>query len=621
MNKENRELLKQFQCDEIRQAEESFAQTLSENNQVRLFFINENQAFTDGRNIVVDPAQDELFADQKASKEIETFLKWPTDSLNDPFNVLHLVTRAQTIHECLHLLYTDFPAEYVNNPKFKTKNEIKTIAMISNIIEDAYIEAAGCSVFDNLELFLKFMRVARLFANNLSEGTIEREFKQEFQSDSNITPLTDYLEYMATFLLYPMVQLSNPSQKIVRYVEMTKELFIKGSISPACQERYQISCQIYDLIYPLIPENEEIQSEKIELLLGEIKTHRENQTIFLERHQGRRQEVFTHLFTDLDGKMKTNENDIQQLIILIAKYQAEKEIILTKLNYTGYITSYTGRDYDCSIIHKNIQIKENHPKINLNLKKAYQNIYHHYKINIDSYNSKFIQLLKGRTTVKEENYQYGVGISSKKLADPQKRYWYRNIIGIDIPDMAILLLIDGSGSMDGARRENAMYSSIILHEVLKKQEIEHAIVEHRAVYNAPEMDVNVLVGFHAKEEEKYNLMQLDALDNSRDSLALFWAERYLNQNVNNEHKIIIVISDGEPYHAYDDYSPPVSIQDCANAVKKIMKRGTEIIAISLDDEDSFETYDSLKAIYPNLVRCNDLTRLTGQLLGIISKLL
>ena len=45
MKKGAREILKQFQCDYIRILEETFAQTLSESGQVRLFFINDNQAF------------------------------------------------------------------------------------------------------------------------------------------------------------------------------------------------------------------------------------------------------------------------------------------------------------------------------------------------------------------------------------------------------------------------------------------------------------------------------------------------------------------------------------------------------------------------------------------------
>ena len=44
MEKEYQELLAKFQCDYNRIAEETFAQTLAENEKVRLFFINENLA-------------------------------------------------------------------------------------------------------------------------------------------------------------------------------------------------------------------------------------------------------------------------------------------------------------------------------------------------------------------------------------------------------------------------------------------------------------------------------------------------------------------------------------------------------------------------------------------------
>lgn len=63
-------------------------------------------------------------------------------------------------------------------------------------------------------------------------------------------------------------------------------------------------------------------------------------------------------------------------------------------------------------------------------------------------------------------------------------------------------------------------------------------------------------------------------------------------------------------------------KDTANAAKKIINRGTNIIAVALDDEcgdDEYSTYNDLKEIYPHLVQCKDLKRLTGQILNIISK--
>ena len=66
-----------------------------------------------------------------------------------------------------------------------------------------------------------------------------------------------------------------------------------------------------------------------------------------------------------------------------------------------------------------------------------------------------------------------------------------------------MFLIDGSGSMAGNRREAAIISSVILHEVLKKNNIPHSIVEHRAIYGEPLLIHNILVDFKARNEEKY----------------------------------------------------------------------------------------------------------------------
>ena len=114
--------------------------------------------------------------------------------------------------------------------------------------------------------------------------------------------------------------------------------------------------------------------------------------------------------------------------------------------------------------------------------------------------------------------------------------------------------LDGSGSMAGDRRNSAMISSVILHEVLKKQGIEHAIVEHRGNKKIDnEIDINILVDFNAREEEKLNIMQLDAASDNRDGVALYWAEKYINQKTFCDNKLIIVLSDGQPAHTYGEY--------------------------------------------------------------------
>lgn len=680
-------ILDKFQTEKNRLVEESFARTFAENDEARLFFINEDAAYTDGKNIIVDPAFLDIYRDEECIKKTEKALGWQGLLNDSPWNVLKMETRALTLHECLHLIYTDFPNAVERDPELDSYNKKKVVADISNIIEDAYIEAVAASVYDNISLYLMFNRYAMFFAHKEVEGTSRRLLKiekpaelkdfvpPENSNNGSITKTADekqkkllkkyqkfvdaekkieilitYFNYMGAIIDFPMFEYGAPPLEIAEYVEKTKHLFLDGCVASSPKKRYEYSKEIYRIILPLIPDD--LDGEISESLLDDKfsgkGTHSPNKySIGGKQKKGKEQKVTTRLFVNIDGSakkdfkgsdgkgftitpgksgdgikvnyIKTDDPNIIQLIKLINEFRNDEKNVDALLSFKGFRVEHKAGNYDASPVHKNIKINENHPKINLNMRAAYRNVFDNYRMNINSYNSRFLQLLQAQVPTREYHFLFGSGIRSKDLGDTKKRYWYRNQLGNDIPDLSVLLLIDGSGSMEGERRNSAINSSVILHEVLKTQGIQHAIVEHRARFSAPEVDINILVDFDGREEEKFNLMMLKAEDNTRDALALFWAERYINTKTYCENKLIIVISDGEPCHDYDGYCPPVSVKDTANAAKKIMNRGTNIIAVSLDDAEDFTTYEELKEIYPNLIGCNDLKRLTGQLLHVISK--
>lgn len=643
MNKQEKENLKIFQTEDNRKIEEDFASMLAENPNLRLFFINENQAYTDGKNIVVDPANDELFCDYTALKNTEEFLGLPQRFSLDNFIALKMITRAQTIHEALHIIYTNFPPDLLKDPRGNTKFNQMILSSISNVIEDAFIEAAGVSEFDNMNIFLAFSRVSRLFSTTPAKGTIQRKFEEFAESDekviseeernmqNNINLVMEYIDYFATLLLYPMVKLEEPSKEIKEYVDMTKDLWIEGSICEDADKRYEYTSNIFDRIKPLIPEIEDNDIEKygyvkkfISALVGDERTHSgKDMSINQHSYKGRRASVTRRLFSDLDGN-RIEDNYLDQYLYELEKFEHDKKQSMSQASRTTIYSEYTGEELKASAIHKNIKIKVTYPKPNPNMKKAYDNIYNRYRLNINSYNAKFNQLLKGKVESLEDKFDFGAGIASKRLGDIKKRYWYRKIQGIDVPDVAILFLVDGSGSMEGVKNENAIKSLVILHEVLSKNGIEHAIVEHRAVFEKPLVKHKILVDFNYYKEDKYNILLLDADDGTREGLSLVWAEKYLKEHSHAEHKVIICISDGYPCHAVnerDEYFPPVSTKDTNNAAKKVEKDGISIIGVALEEEKG-ETfcYDALKEVYDRVIAVDDMNHLTTQLLNLISKL-
>lgn len=646
MDKQDKNILKIFQTEDNRKIEEGFATMISENPNLKLFFINENQAYTDGRNIVVDPANDELFCDDIALQKTEQFLEIPASFSKDRFLALKMITRSQNIHESLHIIYSNFPLECLKDKRATTKFRQMILSNISNIIEDCFIEAAGASEFDNMNLFLTFGRVSRLFSTMPAKGTIQRAFEEfgckneeatqpseeEIEINKKINLLMEFINYFITMLLYPMVQLEEPSEDIKEYIDKTKDLWIEGSICGNPEKRYTYTSRIFDIIEPLIPGISDKQIKKYEYfkefiseVVGDEKTHSgKGMSINQYNNKGKNAVITRRLFTTLDGK-KTDDNYLEQFNYKLIEFEEDKKLIMKESSRTTQYWEYMGKDLKTSAINKDIKIKVTYPKPNINMKKAYDNIYNRYKLNINSYNSKFNQMLKGNVDLKENKYNFGNSIESKRLGDIKKRYWCRNVQEIDIPDIAILFLIDGSGSMLGVKNKNAIISSIILHEVLSKNGIEHAIVEHRAIFEEPLVEHNILVGFNYSKNDKYNIMLLDANEGTREGLSLMWAKKYLKENSNAEHKVIICISDGCPYHQandMDDYSPPVSTKDTHNTARKIEKEGINIIGVALEEENGeTECYEDLKEVYDRVIDVDDMKHLTTQLLNLISKLL
>jgi hypothetical protein len=657
METNDKKILKDFQSEHNRRIEESFAQILTEQSDVRLFFINENMCHTDGKNIVIDPGFRELFADKDALIQVEEILRLDHDISEDPVLALKMNTRSINVHESLHIIYTNFPPDCVNDERASDLVRRSVLSAISNIIEDAFIEAAGCSEFDNLEHLLMWNRMALGLARYEGPTTIDQKFEQAIKSIKSeqkneaamektaetsdndeqeetaralLAPIMGYIDYMAGFLLYPFFKQESPPLPLAGYVEKTKQLFIDGSVCGNADERYGYTQKIFDIVETLLPKTEvspDLIEKLAEKLLGGTQTHNgKAPSLANNASKGKTAKISRKLFCDTNGNPLSGDDIKDKFRKQTEQFENEIEENDETDTLKGSVVIRESKDYDSAAIHHDIKIEVRRPKINLNLKRAYQNLVNKYRLSINSYTMRFSQLLKGTVDEIEEKKYFGKGISSKHFTDPKKRFWYRKVRGEAVPDTGFLILIDGSGSMEGDRMEGAMASAIILHEVLRSNNVEHAIVEHRAIYGEPLLVHNVLVGFGARNEEKYNLLGLDSGEGTREGLTLYWAEEYLKKQCRAENKIIIMISDGAPAHSYEDgfgaekeYYPSLSVKDTALAVKKITRRGTGIIAIALDDEDDYECYEQLKAIYGNVVSCTDIGKLTGQLLGLVTK--
>lgn len=148
----------------------------------------------------------------------------------------------------------------------------------------------------------------------------------------------------------------------------------------------------------------------------------------------------------------------------------------------------------------------------------------------------------------------------------------------DKSDLAVMILIDESGSMSGTRIKRAKAAAINLAEIFKRLNIPlyimgftaddkgyHAIHSHYAMWSATTENLLKLTGIRAKS-------------NNFDGYSIRYASKVLEKRPES-HKVLIVISDGQPaanaYHDLDGYS------DTKDAIREARGKGQSVLGVAI----------------------------------------
>lgn len=600
-----RTVLHRFECELIRRSEESFARLLTGRNTLRFRF--GNGSFTDGRNITVDPSMGNAYSYYAgilaAEKAVEAY---PGEYSANPMNTLHVITRALNIHECLHILFTRFPLIPANEPRASTPNGENILHAIQNIIEDYYIEEAGCSMFDNMRPYLLFLRTAVAEAERVAEKP----------------KLPKILMLMNRFIgaiLFPMVPLEPAPKWMIPYLKSTAPLFNKGCTSNDPDVRYECTCAIYDLISDLIPEKNFTEPQLSCGINGLFDPKTTEQNNYASAPKNIEELPVPKAPLDQDGNpegITTFEEDSQDVIFegceeaksLIAKDESIRKDIINK---------YTGQDFPGPHSHDGIGIVET----DFGTSEAYVRSYEQRKksllLQINSLDKQFRGLFAAEKNESETKLIFGSSINSRKLWDVKKRYWMRNVVSEDTPNIGVMLLIDGSGSMCD-NKEKTIDACICIHEVMEKSGIKHEIAEHRA-YVGPEIEINVLKNADDRGSGGSNLMRLETDGCNRDGLAILWAESRIKRKFNGcDARILIIVSDGLPHHETEKstYSGESARKDVCSIKDRMKREMIPIIAIALDEDGGLA--EQLKEMYDYVLCCTDVKRLPRKLFDIMT---
>lgn len=175
-----------------------------------------------------------------------------------------------------------------------------------------------------------------------------------------------------------------------------------------------------------------------------------------------------------------------------------------------------------------------------------------------------------------------------RCEDPQL---FRKIFRQDQSTVAVELLIDASGS------QISRQSMVALQSYMFSAALSRICIPHRVMSYCTYGDHTVLRRFRDyddKPEADRKILEYRATSNNRDGLALAAAGVDLLKR-NEDHKIIIVFSDGLPNdmvsgrnHPVELYIGDTAIRDTCLQIRKLRRKGVHVIGIFLGSDSELE---------------------------------
>ncbi len=217
------------------------------------------------------------------------------------------------------------------------------------------------------------------------------------------------------------------------------------------------------------------------------------------------------------------------------------------------------------------------------------------------------------------NY-FGNRLDTNNLFRRDKKLYIRDILPEDIPDMEISILIDGSGSMGGAKMEVAIKTAYTVWKFCQMLKIPVTVLAHstsgeRVVLRSV-ADGNSIDGNDGKR-----IFSLSAGGCNRDGFALRYALKKLLKS-QAQDRIMFVISDGQPNHR--GYGAEEGKADIRDAVAKAKKEGVLVITAGIGSSASAIRSLWIDGVSPKRAATfleleENLERLPKTFVGIIKK--
>ena len=200
---------------------------------------------------------------------------------------------------------------------------------------------------------------------------------------------------------------------------------------------------------------------------------------------------------------------------------------------------------------------------------------------------------------------------------PDGRFFSSKVLPQDLPDMAISILVDESGSMSSgssttreSKITSAMRAAMLLYDFATGINIPVSVAGHHA---GDGVTYEVYTDFErVNDNDKFRLPKMATHGCNRDGMALNVAAGLLEQRP-EQVKLLIIISDGRPNH--DNYGGDGAAEDIRAICKSCKRKGIEVIAAAIGDDRK-----AIQDIYRDqFLDISDLSKLPKIFVDIVKK--
>lgn len=226
------------------------------------------------------------------------------------------------------------------------------------------------------------------------------------------------------------------------------------------------------------------------------------------------------------------------------------------------------------------------------------------------------QLKENRCGGKQTGLIMGRRLDAHALCRNDGKVFYKNNLPNEIPELAVGLLLDESGSMCSCDRcTYARAAAIILYDFCESLEIPVMVYGHSTdCYDGKNsVELYSYAEFNGFDnDDKYRLMDISARGSNRDGAALRYVAEALSKR-SEAVKLLILVSDGQP--ADTGYYGTAAEEDLRGIKQEYQRKGILFVAAAIGNDKQ-----NIERIYgDSFLDITDLNQLPTKLTGVVKR--